>query len=123
MDQQNLIILEAVRLPRTGMGLLIGAALGVSGAMMQGLFRNPLADPYLLGTASGASLGVVLMLAAGSLAGPAIDLATVEWLGRFGLVGAALAKGGTGALIWAGLGKTVLFIFLAPVLGFSSVGC
>jgi len=65
MDQQNLIILEAVRLPRTGMGVLIGAALGVSGAMMQGLFRNPLADPGIVGVTSGAALAAVVAIVLG----------------------------------------------------------
>ncbi|MFN3318234.1 MAG: FecCD family ABC transporter permease [Allorhizobium sp.] len=65
MDQQNRIILEAVRLPRTGMGLLIGAALGVSGAMMQGLFRNPLADPGIVGVTSGAALAAVIAIVLG----------------------------------------------------------
>ena len=56
--------LEAVvwelRIPRVLTGALVGAALGASGAAMQGLFRNPLVDPYLLGIASGASLGATL---------------------------------------------------------------
>jgi iron complex transport system permease protein len=65
LDRQNLIILEAVRLPRTAMGLLIGTALGVSGAMMQGLFRNPLADPGIVGVSSGAALAAVLAIVLG----------------------------------------------------------
>jgi iron complex transport system permease protein len=65
LDRQNLIILEAIRLPRTAMGLLIGAALGVSGAMMQGLFRNPLADPGIVGVSSGAALAAVLAIVLG----------------------------------------------------------
>ncbi|MFY8098644.1 MAG: FecCD family ABC transporter permease, partial [Allorhizobium sp.] len=54
-----------VDLPRTGMGLLIGAALGVSGAMMQGLFRNPLADPGIVGVTSGAALAAVIAIVLG----------------------------------------------------------
>ncbi|TPP11379.1 FecCD family ABC transporter permease [Rhizobium glycinendophyticum] len=65
LNRQNLIILEAVRLPRTAMGLLIGAALGASGAMMQGLFRNPLADPGIVGVSSGAALAAVLAIVLG----------------------------------------------------------
>ncbi|MCI0520239.1 MAG: iron ABC transporter permease [Chloroflexi bacterium] len=56
------IILD-IRLPHTLLMLLTGAALGGSGAAYQGLFRNPLADPYLIGVASGAGLGAVLALA------------------------------------------------------------
>ncbi|MDQ1186841.1 iron complex transport system permease protein [Agrobacterium larrymoorei] len=66
MEARDRVILEAVRLPRTGLGLMIGAALAVSGAMMQGLFRNPLADPGLVGVTSGAALFAVAALALGS---------------------------------------------------------
>src|SRR5512141_370348 len=55
-------ILWSIRLPRTALITLVGAALGGSGAAYQGLFRNPLADPYLIGVASGAGLGAVLAL-------------------------------------------------------------
>ncbi|RME87580.1 MAG: iron ABC transporter permease [Anaerolineae bacterium] len=55
-------ILLAIRLPRTALMALTGAALGGSGAAYQGLFRNPLADPYLIGVASGAGLGAVLAM-------------------------------------------------------------
>ncbi len=56
------IILLQVRLPHTILVLLTGAALSGSGAVYQGIFRNPLADPYLIGVASGAGLGAVLAL-------------------------------------------------------------
>ncbi len=55
-------IMTDIRLPRTALVLLTGAALGGSGAAYQGLFRNPLADPYLIGVASGAGLGAVLAM-------------------------------------------------------------
>jgi len=55
-------ILWNIRLPRTVLIALVGAALGGSGAAYQGLFRNPLADPYLIGIASGAGLGAVLAM-------------------------------------------------------------
>ena len=57
-------IVWEIRLPRTLGAWVAGALLGLAGAVAQGLFRNPLADPYLLGSASGASLGVALALAA-----------------------------------------------------------
>jgi iron complex transport system permease protein len=56
-------IILAVRLPHTVLVVLTGAALGSSGAAYQGLFRNPLADPYLIGVASGAGLGAVFSMA------------------------------------------------------------
>ncbi|MBK8822283.1 MAG: iron chelate uptake ABC transporter family permease subunit [Anaerolineales bacterium] len=55
-------ILWDIRLPRTVLIALVGAALSGSGAAYQGLFRNPLADPYLIGVASGAGLGAVLAM-------------------------------------------------------------
>ncbi len=55
-------ILFSIRLPRTLLIALTGAALGGSGAAYQGLFRNPLADPYLIGIASGAGLGAVIAM-------------------------------------------------------------
>ncbi|MCF1446455.1 iron ABC transporter permease [Agrobacterium vitis] len=65
LAQQDRIVLEAVRLPRTLMGVLVGAGLGLSGAMMQGLFRNPLADPGIVGITSGASLAAVAAIVLG----------------------------------------------------------
>jgi len=56
------LIIVSIRLPRTVMVALTGAALGASGAAYQGLFRNPLADPYLIGVASGAGLGAVIAM-------------------------------------------------------------
>jgi iron complex transport system permease protein len=60
------MILLAIRLPRVLLGILIGAGLTVSGAAMQGLFRNPLADPGLIGVASGAALAVVVIMVMGA---------------------------------------------------------
>jgi iron complex transport system permease protein len=83
------LLLGQIRAPRTLGAALVGALLGLSGAISQGLFRNPLADPYLLGSSAGAGLGVVLVLAAASLGGAYISLTTVLWLERLGLVSAA----------------------------------
>lgn len=90
------LILGQIRAPRTLGAALVGALLGLSGALAQGLFRNPLADPYLLGSASGAGLGVVLVLAAAALGGTAISLSTVVWIERVGLVTAAFFGALTG---------------------------
>lgn len=59
-DLVRLIVFE-VRLPRTLLGLMVGATLGLSGAVLQGLLRNPLAEPGLIGASSGAALGAVIM--------------------------------------------------------------
>ena len=93
------LIIGEIRAPRTLGAWLTGALLGLAGAIAQGLFRNPLADPYLLGGASGASLGVVLVLAGSSLGGHAISLATADALARFGLVGAAFVGALGGVLL------------------------
>jgi iron complex transport system permease protein len=66
------VIIRSLRLPRTFVGLLVGSALGLSGAVMQGVARNPLADPGLLGVNAGASLSVavaIFVFGVGSLTG------------------------------------------------------
>ena len=105
LDESTLI--TEIRLPRTLGAWATGALLGLAGAIAQGLFRNPLADPYLLGSASGASLGVVAVLGLGATLGAAQLLIAGAWgwgallvLAAFigALVGVAsswmLAKGG-----------------------------
>ena len=119
-DQAALIVGQ-IRLPRTLGALLVGALLGLAGALSQGLFRNPLADPYLLGSAAGASLAVVLVLAAGSFAGHAISLATAAWIDRIGIVVAAFfgALGGvTITLAFArGAQQTIRLLLAGVVVG------
>ena len=61
-DLSTSIIIFSLRIPRTVLLALVGAALAGSGASYQGLFRNPLADPYLIGVASGAGLGAVIAM-------------------------------------------------------------
>ncbi|UFS66677.1 iron ABC transporter permease [Paracoccus denitrificans] len=63
---QDRVVLMDIRLPRVLMGIFVGASLAVSGAVMQGLFRNPLADPGIVGVSSGASLGAILAIVLGS---------------------------------------------------------
>lgn len=66
------VVLYDIRLPRLVMGLLVGAALGLSGALLQGLFRNPLADPGIVGVGTGAGLGAVLAIVLGGLLPPSV---------------------------------------------------
>ncbi len=82
-------VLVSIRAPRLLMGLLVGAALAVSGAAMQGLFRNPLADPALIGISSGAALAAVavIVLQTSLFAIPS------QLLGRYLLPVAAIAGG------------------------------
>jgi iron complex transport system permease protein len=67
--QQAELILGQIRVPRTLLGLAVGAVLALSGVAMQGLFRNPLADPGLVGVSSGAALGAAIAIVAGASLG------------------------------------------------------
>ena len=103
-----------IRLPRTLGAWLAGGLLGLAGAVAQGLFRNPLADPFLLGSASGASLGVAIALA---LFG--VSPYATEWLVRLGLTGAAFVGAVVGVLLTLTLAKGVhhtLRLLLAGVI-------
>jgi len=96
-------IVRDIRLPRTLGAWAAGALLGLAGAVAQGLFRNPLADPYLLGSASGAALGV-----AGALAFTGLSPFATEWLIRLGLTGAAFGGAVAGVLLTLVLASGVL---------------
>lgn len=67
--EQAEMILGQIRLPRTLLGLAVGAVLALAGVAMQGLFRNPLADPGLVGVSSGAALGAAVAIVCGSVLG------------------------------------------------------
>lgn len=83
------IIIFDIRLPRAIMGFLVGASLAVCGTAMQGLFRNPLADPGLVGVSAGAGLGAVIMIVlGGTVAAPLYNL-----LGFYALPAAAFLGG------------------------------
>ncbi|WP_024850235.1 iron ABC transporter permease [Hydrogenovibrio kuenenii] len=64
-DQTAHLVIMDIRFPRVLLGVMVGAALGISGAVMQGLFRNPLADPALVGVSSGAALAAVTVIVLG----------------------------------------------------------
>ncbi len=64
-DAQHLLVVRELRLPRTVLAALLGASLGISGAALQGVLRNPLAEPYLLGVSGGAGVGAVVAYSAG----------------------------------------------------------
>jgi iron complex transport system permease protein len=107
------IVLD-IRLPRTLGAWVAGALLGLAGAVAQGLFRNPLADPYLLGSASGASLGVALVLV---LFG--VSPFATQWLTLLGLTGGAFLGAIFGVLLTVLLAKGVqhtLRLLLAGVI-------
>lgn len=116
------LVVTELRLPRTILAVLVGGALGLSGAVLQGLLRNPLAEPGLLGVSSGAALGAVVSIYF-SLA-TVFTLAT-PLLGMVGALGAgaltfALGRGGTLSLILAGSAVSGLMAaFLAMALNFA----
>lgn len=66
LEDSALAVVTVIRLPRLLMAAVVGAALALSGAAMQGLFRNPLADPGLIGVSGGAALGAVLVIVLGT---------------------------------------------------------
>ena len=123
------LVIGEIRLPRTLLALAVGACLGLAGAALQGLLRNPLADPGLTGASAGAALGA----AAAFYFGPALGF--LSWAGQFapalaGLIGAgaallavlALAGGAarSAQVILAGLAvSTLAGALLAVVLNFA----
>jgi iron complex transport system permease protein len=103
-DSLPWLIVQDIRLPRTILALITGGVLGLSGAVLQGFTRNPLAEPALLGVSSGAALGAVIAIYFG-LAG--ISVFTGPLMGIVGAVLAcgltfALGRNGTVALVLAG---------------------
>ena len=91
-------IVLAVRLPRVLTAMLVGGGLAISGAVFQALLRNPLADPYIIGTAAGASLGAVAGIVAPLLLPALLVGAGSHWLG-LGLVQLLAFAGGLGAVM------------------------
>ncbi|HEV7253383.1 MAG TPA: iron ABC transporter permease [Mesorhizobium sp.] len=77
LSARDRLILFEIRLPRVALGVLVGAALAFSGAVMQGLFRNPLADPGIVGVSSGAALGAVAVIVLGGPLAAAMELGVV----------------------------------------------
>jgi iron complex transport system permease protein len=117
-DQRlNTVIIE-LRLARTLLAIMTGAALAVGGAVMQGLFRNPLAEPGLVGVSAGAALGAVTVMMAG--------VSGALWIGVAGFVGALaataiawqLARGqsGSAGLLLAGIAINALVLSVISLL-------
>ena len=115
-------IVWELRMPRIALGTLVGLALGAAGAAYQGLFRNPLADPFVIGASSGSALGATLVIVTtgttggigfaavplggflGAMAAAAIVYVSTAWWGRMPLVGLLLAGSAVssclGAMVW-----------------------
>ena len=91
LTERELTILWEIRLPRAVMGALVGATLASAGAAYQGVFRNPLADPYLLGVAAGAGLGATVAILLRARGFPSMPLAPLAFVGA--VLGVTLSYG------------------------------
>ena len=110
LSAQHSAILLQLRLPRVVLATMVGGTLSIAGATYQGAFRNPLADPYLLGAAAGAGLGATIVIAYTS-AGFGSDLMPVAaFVGAVAAVALAYAVGRAG-----GAGRTVTSLVLAGI--------
>ncbi len=110
-DREAAIVWD-LRLPRVVLGAIVGAVLSVAGGAYQGVFRNPLADPYLLGVAAGAGLGATLAIVGGQSTGGLVPLAA--FIGAVAAVTAAYGLGSVGgrtgsSLILAGVAVAAFF--------------
>ena len=103
------LVFANIRLPRLLLGLVAGGGLGLAGALMQGVFRNPLADPGLIGVSSGAALAAAATIVLGGLWFPGLPRSLGSWT----LVGMAFA---------GGLGVTLLICALAQAGGGTRMG-
>ena len=106
LDELSRVVLVEIRLPRVILAGLVGASLGISGAALQGLFRNPLADPGLIGVSAGAALGATLVIVLGS-----------SFVGNFALGSFLLPLG---AIIGA-MSVILLLYFLTKGFGYQGV--
>lgn len=104
------VIVWQLRAPRMVLGLLAGAMLAVAGGTYQGIFRNPLADPYLLGVAAGAGLGATVAIV--NVGG---DLSTPSWTPLLAFSGALVAVALTWAIGGRGLRSSTATLILAGV--------
>ncbi|OJJ10442.1 iron ABC transporter [Alphaproteobacteria bacterium AO1-B] len=112
VSARDWIVVMDIRLPRITLGALIGAALAVSGAVMQGLFRNPLADPGIVGVSAGAGLGAALFIVLGNAAlAPAMAV-----LGIYAIPFAAFAGGLINTLLLYRIGTRGGFTSVATLL-------
>ncbi|MBO9345381.1 MAG: iron ABC transporter permease [Chloroflexi bacterium] len=110
------IIVVSVRLPKAITALLAGAALSVAGLQMQTLFRNPLADPFVLGVSSGASLGVALVVLGGASVSVSV-FGRSALLGDFGLASASTLGAASIFLLILAIARRVQNVVTLLVLG------
>jgi iron complex transport system permease protein len=99
LSDREAAIVTQLRLPRVVLGLLVGAMLAMAGGCYQGIFRNPLADPYLLGVAAGAGLGATIAIAfsTGTQSGTSPAIPPAAFVGALGAVALTYGLGAAGA--------------------------
>ena len=117
--QTEQAIVASVRLPRIALSLIVGAALGVAGAVMQGLFRNPMADPGIIGVSTGGALGAVVAISTGAQAAFALALPGMSFLGAAGaltLVYLVASVGGRFSMSVLLLSGIAVGAFLAAII-------
>ncbi|HZC85481.1 MAG TPA: iron ABC transporter permease [Steroidobacteraceae bacterium] len=102
-DEATRTVLLDVRLPRVLAGFGVGSLLALSGVLLQALFRNPLADPYVLGVSGGAAVGALLAMIAGAAALVVQSAAVAGALGAVGVVYLLARGGGTPRLLLTGV--------------------
>lgn len=111
-DALHVMVMQQIRLPRSALAALVGAALGLSGAAMQGYLRNPLAEPGLIGVSGSAALGAVIALQTGLAGAFGLALPLMALLFAGGAVGLILLlagpRGGSLTLILAGIAVSAL---------------
>ena len=83
--QEQMAVIWFIRMPRMVVGVLVGGALGMSGAVMQGIFSNPLADPGIIGISAGAATGAVLAIATGFAAHSMFTMPAFAFCGNGGI--------------------------------------
>jgi iron complex transport system permease protein len=102
-DEATRTVLLGVRLPRVLAGFGVGGLLALSGVLLQALFRNPLADPYVLGVSGGAAVGALLAMIAGAAALVVQSAAALGALAAVGVVYLLARGGGTPRLLLTGV--------------------
>lgn len=107
-DDRLALILHEIRLPRTVLAILIGGSLGLAGAALQGLVRNPLASPSLFGAPSAAALGAVIVISSGAAGALSFALPIA------GIVGALLSV--AALLLLAGRSAPIIILLLAGLV-------
>ncbi len=115
-SSQAAIIVGQIRLPRALLAALVGAILAISGAAMQGLFRNPLADPSLIGVTAGASLGASFAIVSiGGIGGPLSGLSGITLVSIGAFVGGLVAVIVVYRLATSSAGTSVATMLLAGI--------